>query len=285
MKVGIIGVGVMGGSLLMNLKKNLRDCQVFAVSRGKEGQKWALDQGAEGATSDIQELPHDLDFLFLTSPSHVLEEQARELKEWPGKPLISDMASSKGYIVPRLDKILGSRYLSCHPMCGSEKTGLDGARSDLYNGKAVILTPGSSATQETLEQLTDFWSRLECRISLKTPEEHDQAVAWVSHMPHLVVPAILQAIGKAEDDEGSIFGVAGTGLRDVSRLAGSNPQLWKDIFLENQTAVRQAVASMQEELQICIDILDQKGDAFAGAMTEYLEKARELRSKVGLDNL
>jgi prephenate dehydrogenase len=285
MKVGVVGVGVMGGSLLLNLKARRPDISIFAISRGEEGQQWAMAHGADFAGDKIQDLPQDLDILFLTSPSHVLEDQAREIDSWSGKALVSDMASAKGWIVPRLDQILGEKYLSCHPMCGSEKTGLDGAKCDLYNGKAVILTPGPSASDHALKTLGKFWQDLGCKIVIKDPNEHDQAVAWVSHMPHLVVPAILQAIGKAEGQEGSIFGVAGTGLRDVSRLAGSNPELWKDIFQENQSAVREAVKSMQDELQVCLDILDLKEDAFAEKMIDYLHKARAIRQNVGLDNI
>jgi prephenate dehydrogenase len=284
-KVGIIGMGVMGGSLLLNLKASLPDVSIHAISRGESGQQWARDNGAESAGSNILDLPHDLDFLFLTSPSNVLESQAQTLKKWPGKALISDMASAKGWIVPRLDDILKDRYLSCHPMCGSEKTGTQGAKEDLYNRKAVILTPGPSSTKEALEVLSVFWEKLGCRISIKTPEDHDQAVAWVSHMPHLVVPAILQAIRKAEGTEGSIFDIAGTGLRDVSRLAGSNPELWSDIFLENKMAVREAIQSMQEELQVCLDMLEKKEDNFTQEMGSYLQDARAIRQNMGLSDI
>ena len=285
MKVGVVGVGVMGGSLLLNLKASRPDISIFAISRGEKGQQWAMAHGADFAGDKIQDLPQDLDILFLTSPSHVLEDQAREIDSWPGKALVSDMASAKGWIVPRLDQILGEKYLSCHPMCGSEKTGLEGARSDLYNGKAVILTPGPSSSDQALKTLGKFWEDLNCKIVIKKPDEHDQAVAWVSHMPHLVIPAILQAIHRAEDEKGSIFDVAGTGLRDVSRLAGSNPELWKDIFQENQNAVREALEAMKEEIQVCLNILDLKDDAFSGKMVEYLEDAKKIRNSVGLNNI
>lgn len=284
MRVGIVGLGVMGGSLLMALSGR-EDVELFVVSRGLEGRRVASELGAI-ASSDLLSLPIDLDFCFLATPSKSLVAIASQLADMGSRALISDMASSKSEVVSALSVALkGCRYLSCHPMCGSEKTGFAGARADLYDGKTVVLTPSSVNSQSLTGEMEAFWSELNCRCVSMPPQVHDRAVAWVSHMPHLLIPALINAISAGEACGDQAFEVAGTGLRDISRLASSNPELWRDIIMENKSSVKVALDGMIRELQAVRSDLDLTSDLAAASMETFLARARATREERGLADI
>lgn len=287
MKIAIVGLGVMGGSLLQTLSNdNTFSGELFVVSRSAPSAEWALSQGAKAVFEQPEQLPSDCDMVFLTTPSHVLPKMAQNLLHLQASCLISDMASSKGEVVPQLAKILqGRRYLSCHPMCGSEKTGLDGAKAELYHEKTVILTPHDERSASEESDLRAFWEARSCKVLVLDPLEHDRSVAWVSHMPHLVIPALVQAISKGQKDCPQVFKVAGTGLRDISRLAGSNPELWRDIFLENKQSLHVALKGVLSELQQLDQVLEQSDDTCGPALQNYIQQAREIHCRESLSKI
>ena len=281
MNIAIVGLGVMGGSLLMALGE-LKNCKVSVVSRNSMSQNWAKELGAR-VFETLEQLPQDLDFVFLATPSQNLKSMAQGLLHLGPKTIISDMASTKGEVVVELESVLqGHSYLSCHPMCGSEKTGLEGARADLYRGRTVILTPHHAKSQQFEPALKKFWEDLSCRVVRLAPQQHDQAVAWVSHMPHLVIPILVQAIAKGEIHSPGVFEVAGTGLRDISRLAASNPELWRDILMDNRDALKVAISGVQKELQLMSHILEEPHEACAQHLQAYLSEARRIHKENGL---
>jgi prephenate dehydrogenase len=280
MHIGIVGLGVMGGSLLMALSKE--QCQISVVSRSPNSQAWAKERGAK-VYAKTELLPGDLDFVFLATPSQNLKAMAESMLHLSSKTIISDMASTKGEVVSELGKILiNHSYLSCHPMCGSEKTGLEGAKSDLYQHKTVILTPHSDSAKILEPALKAFWEKLHCRTVSLAPQQHDQAVAWISHMPHLVIPILVQAIAKGEQQSPGSFSVAGTGLRDISRLAASNPELWRDILMDNREALKIALSGVQTEIELMLNMLNQPPEYCAQKLESYLADARKIHSDKGL---
>ena len=287
MKVGIVGLGVMGGSLLQALCQYKKtEHQIHVVTRNAESSTWAQSFDAVSVCAVASELPSNLDLLFLTTPSQALPKIARDCLHMSSETIISDMASSKGDVVPKLASILGAHaYLSCHPMCGSEKTGLDGAKTDLYVNKTVILTPHDQKAETLVPKLEAFWSDLQCRVLQLDPQEHDRSVAWVSHMPHLMIPALVQAIAKGQESCPKVFDVAGTGLRDISRLAGSNPELWRDIFLENKSALKMALGGLLAELQQLDQVLSEDDADCAVALENYLIEAKGIHQKQGLSKI
>jgi prephenate dehydrogenase len=196
------------------------------------------------------------------------------------------MASTKGEVVPMLSSILKHHsFLSCHPMCGSEKTGLDGAKPDLYSGKTVILTPHNQKSKEHIETLKQFWTRIGCRVLEMPPQEHDRCVAWVSHMPHLVIPALVHSIEKGRSESPRVFDVAGTGLRDISRLAGSNPELWRDIFMENKAALKMALSGVMKEIRQLEEVLSLDDNNCARKLETYLRNAQGIHRDQSLSKI
>ena len=276
-------MGVMGGSLLLALKNNNEiKSEVHCHIRNDRSKQWCLDNGADSTLYNISELPSDLDFIFFAAPVDCLENIAKELANTENKAIISDLASTKSDVIPAIAKQLeGKKYLSCHPMCGSEKSGFDGADKNLYIDKTVIITPHDENAQKHHQKLSGFWIKLGSKTLSLNPEVHDASVAWVSHMPHVLMYSLIQAISIAENNNPNIFNVAGTGLKDLSRLAASNPDLWTQIILENKSSVNKAITGLQEELNKVQKILnsnDSQADLF-----DYLQKARNLVNEKGLN--
>lgn len=284
-RIAIIGLGVMGGSLLQAVKKYFPECKVAVITRNPTSQDWAKAHGAYFAQADVSELEGAFDFIFITTPSHSIEKVALDLKAKHHNSLITDLASAKGVISAQLGEIFENhRYLSCHPMCGSEKTGIEGAKPDLYENKMVVLTPHDEKSKNLIEPLTQFWTTLNCRISILNPEEHDHCVAWVSHMPHLLMSSLIHALQHAENDHSRVFDIAGTGLRDIARLAASNPDLWRGIVLENLPAIQKAITGMKDEL-ISLEKLLVSDDEEGKKLFRYLDEANNIHRNKKLNKI
>jgi len=283
--IAIIGLGVMGGSLLLAVKKHLPTCKVSVITRNKDSQVWAERHGACFVNKSVQSLQDEFDFIFIAIPSQSLEKVAKDLLNHHKSAIISDLASAKGVIATLLSDILQQhRYLSCHPMCGSEKTGLDGVKPDLYEQKTVVITPHDKTSKQWVEPLKVFWEFLNCKIKILTPFEHDQCVAWVSHMPHLLMSVLVHALNHAEKDHPQVFEIAGTGLRDITRLAASNPELWNDIVLENLSAIKNAVLGMRLELNHLEQLLNFH-DKDCDQLKNYLTEANKIHHTKSLSKI
>lgn len=286
-KIGIVGLGVMGGSLLLQLKKSDFKGSIYTVSRSEESKQWGMNNGADAAFASVKDLPEDLDLIVLAVVSSALKTVAKDIASCNfDNVFITDLASTKSDVIPNLEQSLGQLpYLSCHPMCGSEKTGNCGAKEDLYKNKIVILTPHNEQAQDLIEPLQVFWENLSAKTMVLNPREHDLSVAWVSHMPHLVIAALVRAISQGENDNPKLFNVAGTGLRDISRLAASNPSLWTEIVLENLEPVKHAVQGMQNELNALSSLLDNIDNGKSQELEKYFEVARNLYQEKGLGQI
>lgn len=283
--IAIVGLGVMGGSLLLALRKDGYDGNVFVHSRSETSKAWGRKSGATLVVDSIEDFPREVDLVVLAVPSITLPKMAEALEKHPSNPLITDLASTKGDVIPLVQNMLQTKaYLSCHPMCGSEKIGSDGARADLYEGKAVILTAHDDRSQDQVSSLKRFWESLGSKVYELDPKVHDESVAWVSHMPHLLIAALVKAIQKGEIENKDLFQVAGTGLKSVSRLAASNPSLWKNIVMENKDAVLKAWRGMKEEMdeleRILISMERDRGEE----LETYFQVAKDIHFKRGLQS-
>ncbi len=275
----------MGGSLLLALKaRNFRGC-VAACARSETDRRWALEHGAESACANPGELPRDADLGVLAVPAGAFDACVPPLvRALNSATLITDVASAKRAAIARLARLLGARpYLSSHPMAGSEKSGIAGARANLYEGRKVILTPHSAEARRHVPALTAFWSFLGAKVLVMDPEEHDRAVAWVSHMPHLAIAALVRAAAgegaKKVDLAGSPLRAAGTGMRDISRLASGNPEMWREIVLENLDEIRAALLGYGAEIENLAGVLERAAHDGGRELADYLMRARGIREE------
>jgi prephenate dehydrogenase len=189
-----------------------------------------------------------------------------------GAAIVTDVGSVKAGVVRRLENILGERFIGSHPMAGSEQSGFDAARANLFEGAVCIITPTTSSLPESTRRVCDLWESVGCRIVVMRPEEHDEQVARVSHLPHALAAALVNAISLRVPDAGVL---AGGGYRDTTRIAASPPAMWREILLENRNELTTAFedfSTVLDEMRRMITCSDEV------ALEMFLERAKTLRA-------
>ncbi|MFO0915522.1 MAG: prephenate dehydrogenase/arogenate dehydrogenase family protein [Pirellulales bacterium] len=245
--VAVIGVGIIGGSIGRALLRHGIAQQVIGIGRHAGRLESAREAGIiSHATTDLAAGVSAADVVVACTPvQQIADDLERAARHAPPHCLLIDAGSTKETIVERLDRTLSKdrRFVGCHPLAGSEKSGFEHARDDLFEDRWVILTPTSRTQPAVLDEAARFWQSLGARTLNLSPAEHDRGVAWVSHLPHAVA-AVLAACTPAE-----YLSLAATGWRDTTRVASGDALLWTQIFSENRAAVADALRGFTDELE------------------------------------
>ncbi len=273
-KAVIVGLGLLGGSLALALKKKRLARQVVALGRRPEDLKAAKRAGLVDAWSVDEGVVQDADLIVLCGPFRVFEAQLRRLSALaPLGCLCTEVGSVKGPAVSRWHWAAEPMdFVASHPMAGGEKTGWRNAKADLFEGAPVILTPLKVTRRDAVLRIGRLWEALGADVSLTTPEDHDRLVGRVSHLPHAVAFALCSAL--AAEGRLTDFYFAGKGFWDTSRVAASDPGLWSDIFKANRASVSQGLRRTARELLALAKAVDKGGPA---ALQKRLAKAAEFR--------
>ncbi len=244
-KIGIIGLGLIGGSLAKTIKGNNLNIKVFGVDINERAVDYGIKSNFIDKGSTSYEVLKEADVIFLAIPVKsyykVLPLLKDFLKSLKKKPLVSDLGSVKGHLVDFAQKLLSPinvEFIGTHPIAGNEKSGIENAIFNLYKNKLCIITPTKKNKKDTIEKMISFWKVLESNPIIMDPYFHDLVFASVSHLPHLVAYALVDTIKKLSKEEKiNLFEFAGAGFKDFTRIAASDPTMWKDIFLENKENV------------------------------------------------
>jgi len=191
-----------------------------------------------------------------------------------GTATITDVGSVKAGVVRRLETILGQRYVGSHPMAGSEQSGIDSARANLFEGAVCIVTPTANSLPEATRTVRSLWEGVGCRLLEMPPEEHDECVARVSHLPHAVAAALVNAISLRLPNAGTI---AGGGYRDTTRIAAGPPAMWREILLENRTGL---LAGLEDFSAMLDTMREMILTCDAAELELFLERARAIRENL-----
>lgn len=278
----IYGVGLLGGSLGMALKRRAMASEVVGLGRSMERLEKARQYGTiDHAATDPEEAMQGADALIVGLPPRMIRERWAELAPLMNDGMfVTDVGSTKAGIVAAAEATLppGVRFIGSHPMAGSEKTGAEHGRSDFYENAACILTPSGRTAPETTELATRFWEALGARVITMSPERHDTLLAGISHLPHLLASALMQMLARGEAPMEEIAAIAGGGLRDLTRIAGADPDIWRQILGENAPAVVESLDAYIELLQEWRAALDRAApDARTlGALFSEGRDAREI---------
>jgi prephenate dehydrogenase len=245
-RVTIIGVGLIGGSLGLALRTRKLAGHVSGVGHRRTSVDRALEIGAiDEATLDPVESVREADLVVLGTAVRLITEMGEKIAPHlkPGA-IVTDVGSTKSLVVGRLEAVLpeGVHFVGAHPIAGSEKRGIDAARADLFRNTVCVLTPTSRTDPEALRRLADLWTAVGSRVSILSPEEHDAILARTSHLPHLAAAALIASI----DAPDTAF--VGTGLRDTTRIASGDVDIWCDILLTNRDAILRAVEGFTHEI-------------------------------------
>ncbi|RMH07118.1 MAG: prephenate dehydrogenase/arogenate dehydrogenase family protein [Aquificota bacterium] len=278
-RVGLVGVGFMGGSFALACRSAF-ECEVFGVDINPQALKKAKELGViDHGSVELKDLKDfEPEVVMLATPVRSFRSIAHNLKGLlPDGCIVSDMGSVKGRLVYELEEVLGPRFVGGHPIAGTEKSGVEHALSDLFKGKKFILTPTQSTDLEAKERIKSLWESLGSLVEEMDPYLHDIVFGAVSHLPHAVAFALIRAV-ESMSDKVDLFRYPGAGFRDFTRIAGSDPIMWRDIFLENSECVLSALEVYSKALEE-LKALIQEGKE--QELTLYLERASRKRRELG----
>ena len=276
-QISIIGPGLLGASLALALKSRGLCQRVHIWSRRPETRAKALmadwcDASFEYATEACK----GSELVVICTPVETIVPILKEISPSFDKgALITDVGSTKKTICQGASSIKGDfNFIGSHPMAGSEKTGMSHARADLFQGAACILTPGEDVQNTEIVQLHQLWEAIGMQVVTTSPEKHDEIVAHISHLPHLLATSLCSYLLEKEVGWQQL---AGGGLRDTTRVASGDPDLWKQILEHNREDVLRAIDGFQGELQALKASLLNKDSA--GVMSR-LERGKRFRDQL-----
>ena len=248
-RLAIFGVGLIGGSLALALRENDYVKTIIGCSRNREHLQKAVKLGAiDDFTLDPAEAVSSADMVLLAVPMGAMEKVLGTIAGHlsPGA-VVTDAGSSKASVVAAAESVFGelpSFFVPGHPIAGREKSGVEAALADLYVDHKVILTPHPNTSASAIERVTKMWQAAGATVKTLGIQQHDLVLAATSHLPHVVAYSLVDTISKTEYVE-QIFEYAAGGFRDSSRTASSDPVMWRDICLENKTAILDVLADFE----------------------------------------
>jgi prephenate dehydrogenase len=278
-QLGLIGCGLMGGSFALALKRAGLVKRVVGYSKSPSTTERArlmgvIDVEAPSALLAVS----GADIVLLAVPVAATEATLKAIRHLVNREmLIMDVGSTKRDVIDAARRVLRDNvgsFVACHPIAGKEASGVDNADPDLYSGKQVIITPIERTQAAQLSRAVEVWQALECNVVQMSPEAHDSAFAAVSHLPHLIAFALVNGI--AGQPQGQAFlDLAGPGFRDFTRIAASDPKMWRDILLAN----RQELLAQSEVFQRTLKAMEAMIDAGNGeALEDFIAQASQARS-------
>ncbi len=246
-QVTIVGLGLIGGSLGMAIRRRRVARHVIGWSRKPSTLKQAKKRGAiDEGTTDLKRAVCDADVVVLATPVDAIVPLAKRTARFmrPGS-ILMDVGSAKGQIVRALERRLprGVAFVGAHPLAGSEQRGIAAASADLFDGSSCIVTATRRTDRRALARVRRFWSAVADRVIVMDPQRHDRLLAAVSHLPHLLALSLVQSTSD------SALALAPRSFLDATRVANSHPELWDDIFLSNRSALLGAVTRFERELR------------------------------------
>jgi len=279
-KVAVFGVGLIGGSFALALKAAGGAKDIVGVGRNPANLQRALDLGVITQLEiDPARAVAEADLVLLAMPvgqmKGVMQAIAPHLAP---ATIVTDAGSTKQDVVRLALQYLPNHlpsFVPAHPIAGAENSGVDAARADLFRGRNLILTPLAETSNAAIERVKTAWQLCGMTVRQLSAAAHDQVFAAVSHLPHVLAFALVEALAARSNAE-DFFRYAGSGFRDFTRIASSSPEMWRDICLANRDALIQELENYQEELQqLRRMILDSDGDG----LEKLFERARTARNE------
>jgi len=285
-KLVIIGVGLIGGSFALALRKAGLVKHITGIGRSPANMQRAVELGViDDIASDTAAALHNADLLFLAMPvgqtAATMEHIAPHLH---AHTIITDAGSTKQDVVTAARHYLPLQsrhhFVPGHPIAGAEHSGVQAAQADLYTHKHVILTPLPETSTQAVERVQQLWQACGANVSLMPADEHDRVLAATSHLPHLLAFTLMNHLNHSTGHPENLLRFAGSGFRDFTRIASSSPEMWRDICLANREALLEQIEAYQNELNSLREMLEKHdgeglGQAFSqarGMREDWLNK-------------
>lgn len=277
-KVAIVGVGLIGGSFAMAARKAGLARRIVGLGRSRANLDLALQRGIlDEAASDPAAAVSGADLVLLAMPVGQMGSMMASIApHLAPEALVTDAGSTKQDVV-ELARLHLTRHLShfvpAHPIAGSEQTGAAAAQADLYRNKTVVLTPLAETDARAVQRVAAIWQACGARTTEMTPQQHDAVFAAVSHLPHLLSFALVDMIASQPNRE-QLFQFAASGFRDFTRIAGSSPEMWRDICLANRDEILSQLRLYQNEIAHIQALLEKNDGAALAALFARASQAR-----------
>ncbi|MFA5042494.1 MAG: prephenate dehydrogenase/arogenate dehydrogenase family protein [Kiritimatiellia bacterium] len=276
-RVAIVGLGLMGGSLGLAIKRKGLARVVAGFARRAETRELALELGiVDQVFERPEDAAQDADLaIFCTSVSSIPELIGACRRRLAADGVMTDVGSCKAEIVRRVEGLFPrapAPFIGSHPIAGSERQGIEAASATLYQNVLVALTPTRRTAPEARAQVTRLWQGLDARVQELSPRAHDNLMAKTSHVPHLVAALLAACVGRAQPGRVGLF--CGAGFFDTTRIAEGDPQLWRDIIRANQPAIYNELKAFSGEADRLLNIF-KSGDL--EMLAKFLQTSRERR--------
>ena len=282
-KLVIIGVGLIGGSFALSLRKAGLVKHITGLGRSKENLQQALELGIIDEISDnYSQALNKADLVLLAVPVGQTAEILQKINpHLEPQTIISDVGSTKQNVIAAARSSIPEyfkNFVPAHPIAGAELSGSSAANAELFRDKNLILTPSDETDIDSIESIQTLWKGCGAHTSLMTPYQHDEMLAMTSHLPHILAFTFMNHMlsNSTEKNEDTLLNFAGSGFRDFTRIASSSPEMWKDICLANRRLLLQQIRVYQNELARMNEILE---DGDGAVLEKFFLNAQITRGK------
>ncbi|MFA6451547.1 MAG: prephenate dehydrogenase [bacterium] len=279
--IAIIGIGLLGGSIARTAKKYELVGSVTGCGRNKARLEYALANGiADRVTTDPEEAVRGADLVIVCTPVGLIPDILKRIAgSLEPKTIVTDVGSTKAQIVRAGESAMpeGVSFVGCHPMAGSEESGVEASTDTLFENALCVLTSSDKTNIIALEKLERFWKTLRARVMIMPPDEHDLLVAVASHLPHMVAVALVRSVADITGRHEKALPLLAGGFRDTTRIASGSADMWRDICLENREYIAKVIGQFGTSLnEISEAVL--RGDS--ASLTEIFDSARRFREEL-----
>ena len=278
-KVIVVGIGLIGGSILKTIKELKMPFETYGVDLNEGVTKLAHNLGIiKNRDNKLEKIKDDCLIIFCV-PSLAFEEAFKLVKDVFNKEkvIFTDTFSSKSDLLEFLEKNpeIKQSFVMSHPIAGSEKSGIANSVPFLFKDKLVVLSPtGITSDKDNLISVKKFWKEIGSKVSLMVPEEHDKLFSKTSHLPHVIAYALMNFLEKELSRE--VFNYSGGSLESYTRIASSNPLMWKDIMISNKEEVLEAIKGFKSSLNEVSKLIDSEDEE---SILDFLSFVKEVRDK------
>lgn len=277
----LAGVGLICGSLALDMRRQKLVKEIIGYGRSEANLKLARRKGIiDSYFSRVEDFPAGVDFLMMGTPVETIVPLTKSFL--PGLEagcVVSDVGSVKGEIVRGMDKLLprNIHFVAGHPIAGSEQWGAQAARENLFVNHRTVLTPTKKTDRKALEKIAALWRSVGATVEIMTPEVHDKVLGVISHLPHVLVYALVNALDRTDVNGVDLKSYCAGGFKDFTRIASSRPELWRDICLMNKKALGRSLSGYIKYLER----LNGWIEADKGALLEKeFSRAFEIRAQI-----
>jgi prephenate dehydrogenase len=279
-RLAVIGVGLIGGSLARALRAAGEVGEVVGCGRSAANLEKAVELGViDRYSHDPAQAVQDANMVFVAVPLGAMRETFRAIKDrLSDQTVVTDGGSVKGSVVADAEAAFGkvpARLVPGHPIAGTEQSGVEASFPELYRGRRVVLTPLADTDPDATDRVTRMWRSCGARVGSMSVTHHDEILAATSHLPHMLAFGLVDVLARMQEDD-EIFRYAAGGFRDFTRIASSNPVMWRDICIANREALGEMLRGFSEEMAVLADTI-RRGDG--EHLLEIFQHAKDTRDR------